>query len=468
MRQVKKARIVFFILGLIIGCVAIGALGFMMVSDRDQQIVKLNELKADGKVYAFARNIKANSEILPGDIKEIETKVVNFANGGYYGTLKTDEKGNAVKDAAGNEKFDFKHYILVRDENGNEKQKTIKVSSSDVLTGKTVKADVYVNQPVTDSVLYPDDDIPAESERYVEYNFLQLPSDLEEDDYVDVRVQFPTGEDYLVLVGKKVSLGSMPVDTPNTVFLKLTEDEQLAMGSAIIESYMDTGVRLYARKYTDPASQLFDESKVNLVADYKQAYEKAKANLLAELANARPVSGDKEKVNKEPSIADIKYNSEYLRLVKDSVIEDVKDAIESNDDETLTYFSAYRLTSSKKLARTYPLKSEVLNLVKTRPNILQEIVDEFTMISNNNTREDKLQRLWKQYNDPATLTEQEAAYMPNNSKIKTKEMIYSEILSLEEQRQESIAKNLETELKTSREQRQAYLNWLLGGSSSSN
>ena len=73
MRQVKKARIVFFLIGLILGCAILGGVGYFLISSRDAKIVELEAQKADGLAYAFKRDIPANSEILPGDIIKIET-----------------------------------------------------------------------------------------------------------------------------------------------------------------------------------------------------------------------------------------------------------------------------------------------------------------------------------------------------------------------------------------------------------
>ncbi|MBR6253570.1 MAG: hypothetical protein IKR04_07040 [Clostridia bacterium] len=454
MRQVKKARIVFFLIGLILGCVLLGGLGFTLISQRDKQIAELNAQKADGKMYAFARDIKANSEILPGDIIALDTKKMNFANGGYYGE-GSDLMG-----------YSWSHYVLVRDKDGTEHQEMIGAedpSMGTALVGKVVKADVYMNQPVNDSVLYPDEDIPSASERYAEYNFLQLPTDLVENEYVDVRIQFPTGEDYIVLVGKKV----VSYDTQNSIMLKLNEDEILAMGSAIIETYMDEGVRLYARKYTDPATQLYNEKLVNLVEDYKNGYATAKANILAGLPTQFDESGDPIPVpegSTEPTIADIAFNTTYLKNLNSILIEEIKEAIDKDNKEKLAYFSSYRYLESKKLARTYPLKKEVLNLIRTKPNILQEIVTEFTNIAANNTRQDELERLRADLETAPYASS--LPYGSNTDNVKTKESITQEILTLEENRKASIAENLENEQKTSRQERVAYLNSLLGSSTS--
>ena len=452
MRQVKKARIVFFLIGLILGCAILGGVGYFMISGRDTKIAELEKQKADGLMYVFARDIKADSEILPGDIIELETKVINFANGGYYGEQNPNTGA-----------WSWNHYVLSKDVEGNEYPSKLPTSKSDLI-GKVVKANVSKNEPVMDSVLYADEDIPAKSERYVEYNFLQLPSDLVENEYVDVRIQFPTGEDYIVLVGKKV----VKISETNTIFLKLNEDEQLAMGSAIIETYMGEGVRLYARKYTDPATQLYKERIVDYVKLYEDGYEKVREQKRLALQEEQPISGDTELAARSDSSLIEVTDAEVAAAtgMKLDFVKAIREAKENDNNDILNYFRAYRLQESTKLARTYPLKKEVLNLIRTRPNILQEIVDEFTRIAANNTRQDELERLRADLE-----TAPYAASLPygtNTSDVKTKESITQEILTLEEKRRKNIAENLEDEQKTQRQERIAYLNSLLGTSYNEN
>ena len=47
MRQVKKARIVFFLIGLILGCANLGGVGYFLISSRDAKIVELEAQKAN-------------------------------------------------------------------------------------------------------------------------------------------------------------------------------------------------------------------------------------------------------------------------------------------------------------------------------------------------------------------------------------------------------------------------------------
>jgi hypothetical protein len=110
--------------------------------------------------------------------------------------------------------------------------------------------DLEANVPVYKSMLTKDlisDDIREE-----EFNMFLLPSNMKINDYVDVRINFPNGEDYIVLSKKKVQ--NIDLKT-NTVWLWLNEKEILTMSSAIIDAYLNKGTKLYSLTYVEPTLQ---------------------------------------------------------------------------------------------------------------------------------------------------------------------------------------------------------------------
>ena len=115
---------------------------------------------------------------------------------------------------------------------------------------------------MTSSMFYELDDFVREDVRRKEFNMISLPSDLVEGDYIDVRIIFPTGEDYVVVAGKEVKKVGSSHDS-NAIFLDLTEEEINRMSSAVIESYVSGAVRLYAVKYSNWYEQLYDEESVD-------------------------------------------------------------------------------------------------------------------------------------------------------------------------------------------------------------
>lgn len=92
--------------------------------------------------------------------------------------------------------------------------------------------------------------------RKQEYNSIILPVDLFTGDYIDIRVMFPNGQDFIVVSKKAVEIPVVDgMDSEDTIWLNLSEDEILSMSCAIVEAYRINGTKLYATKYTDPGMQ---------------------------------------------------------------------------------------------------------------------------------------------------------------------------------------------------------------------
>lgn len=88
--------------------------------------------------------------------------------------------------------------------------------------------------------------------REVEFNVFSINSNLKDNDFVDIRIMFPNGEDYIVL--SKKSIKSLTLESSNC-FLWLSEEEILNMSGAIVDAYLYSGTRLYTTKYIEPSLQ---------------------------------------------------------------------------------------------------------------------------------------------------------------------------------------------------------------------
>lgn len=88
--------------------------------------------------------------------------------------------------------------------------------------------------------------------REMEYQVVNLNSNIENFDTVDLRIFFPNGEDYIVL-SKKVIKGIAP--DFQSCLLWLSEEEILRMSSAIVDAYLYTGTKIYTTKYIEPTFQ---------------------------------------------------------------------------------------------------------------------------------------------------------------------------------------------------------------------
>ncbi len=112
--------------------------------------------------------------------------------------------------------------------------------------GMTVLMDIRAGTQVIKGMLT--EDRVDSNLREVEYNIFYINNNVVQNDYVDVRIRFPNGEDYIVLSKKRIL-------SPNIesfqCFLWLKEEEILSMSSAIVDAYLYSGTILYTTKYIE-------------------------------------------------------------------------------------------------------------------------------------------------------------------------------------------------------------------------
>lgn len=82
--------------------------------------------------------------------------------------------------------------------------------------------------------------------REYEISVADLMVDQQPNDYIDIRIMFPTGDDYLVLSKKQVK---NLVLNSSLFYTYLSEEEILRLASATIDAYTITGTRIYATRY---------------------------------------------------------------------------------------------------------------------------------------------------------------------------------------------------------------------------
>jgi hypothetical protein len=127
-----------------------------------------------------------------------------------------------------------------------------KYNEDGTLQEKTLimKVAVPAGTIVTKDMISEVDDQVQDDQRLEEYNMIVLPSELKNNQYIDIRMMLPTGENYIVLSKKKVIQCNL-----TTIWLKMSEDEILTLGNAIVEAYTGTGIKLYASSYIEPGLQ---------------------------------------------------------------------------------------------------------------------------------------------------------------------------------------------------------------------
>ena len=105
--------------------------------------------------------------------------------------------------------------------------------------------------------------------RELEYNVINISSNIVSNDIADIRIGYPNGECYVVL--SKKSVLDLKKNSTNCFFW-LTEEEIQLMSSAIVDAYLYKGTQLYTAEYIEPGIQKASEvnytpslSAINLI-----------------------------------------------------------------------------------------------------------------------------------------------------------------------------------------------------------
>ncbi|KZE68603.1 flagellar biosynthesis protein FlgA [Paenibacillus jamilae] len=116
------------------------------------------------------------------------------------------------------------------------------------VSGTIAKIELKKGSVLTTAMITADELTPKDL-RNRELKVVVLPSSLKSGDEVDIRIQFPTGQDYILLSKKKISRleGSI-------VWVTMNEQEILSLSSAIVDAYLHKA-SIYALTYVEPQFQ---------------------------------------------------------------------------------------------------------------------------------------------------------------------------------------------------------------------
>ncbi|MHB8129837.1 MAG: SAF domain-containing protein [Mobilitalea sp.] len=158
-------------------------------------------------------------------------------------------------------------------------QRDVYVAVADIVSGEAITADkiekktVYSSQPQETYIMKDEigkialinissgtqimntmvtDNIISSELRELEYEVLNINSNIINNDTVDVRIFFPNGESYVILP-KKIIKGY--TQGTASCFFWLNEAELLRMSAAIVDAGLYTGAKLYTTKYIEPNIQ---------------------------------------------------------------------------------------------------------------------------------------------------------------------------------------------------------------------
>ncbi|MDO5556810.1 MAG: SAF domain-containing protein [Clostridia bacterium] len=129
-------------------------------------------------------------------------------------------------------------------------------TASDITENTIAKIDMKVGTVVSKNMITTKDNPTTDDLRTQEYNIISLPTELYDEDYVDIRLRLPSGQDFIVISKKSVMIPEIAgVKSTTTITMKLTEGELITMSNAIVENYTVEGSLLYATKYVEPGLQ---------------------------------------------------------------------------------------------------------------------------------------------------------------------------------------------------------------------
>ena len=271
-RKARNSFLLGMLLMLLISGVII-ALLFMQLMNKTKK--EQEELKASVSAYVLNQDVKSG-QVITTDMLTMQTVNRNLVPSNATSDL-TLIQNYALQDKEGNSiitksktvdnrtvaalyiTIDNKEYEVQKEdetenyyiEKNNQKQ-YLELNSVPLIA----KVDMKKNTLITTDLLSKSDNMVQDDVRKQEYNMIVLPMDLSTGDYIDVRVMFPNGQDFIVVSKKEVEIPNIAgVDSEDTIWINLSEDEILHMSCAIIDAAQVKGAKIYATRYTEAGMQ---------------------------------------------------------------------------------------------------------------------------------------------------------------------------------------------------------------------
>lgn len=284
-----------FILGmvvmLLIAAVVVGLL-YMKMKNLQDKLQKYEANESTAKIYVLNQDVKAGQVLESSMFSEkqiAKAMIPENATTNIVSTLSSyslrDTSGNRIyvgTDEKNKEKYYFVKInntdckIYIANDQGKEEVATNLTAEDKAFYYEgnnnnasnrrdiTVATDAVIakvamtaNTVITSSLVVRTDEVQTNDVRTQEYNMLVLPTELGPEDYVDVRLMLPNGQDFIVVSKKRVGIPQTSDGTymADTITMNLAEDETISMSAAIVEAYKINGSKIYVTKYTDPGIQ---------------------------------------------------------------------------------------------------------------------------------------------------------------------------------------------------------------------
>ena len=347
----RKARN-SFLLGMVITLILTGAvIAFLILQLKNYREKEANEQANSVKVWVLSQNV-ISGQVITTDMLTQQVTNKNLVPSNAIGDMSilsnyalTDKEGNEVTTEYKNNvatlkitKDGTKYEIQIEDGTGsyyiekNGNKEYIELSESPIIA----KVNMNKNSIITIDMVSKSDEKTTNDLRKVEYNVLVLPSQLETGEYIDVRLSLPTGQDYIVVSKKQVEIPQINgVDSEDTIWLKLTEDEIITMNSAIVDTFRTIGATLRVVTYTEAGIQdaatptyvptgevmqlinsnpnIVQQAKQELVQRYMTDQERVRGNINSNISSSGEDGKENLKTKIEESVTNSKENrKKYL------------------------------------------------------------------------------------------------------------------------------------------------------------
>lgn len=89
----------------------------------------------------------------------------------------------------------------------------------------------------------------ADDERFLNLSYVRLNEKMKTGDYIDIRISFRNGGDYILLSKKKIKDIEENEGKRNALWLQVNEEEILRLASAVVDAYYQEGCEIYAIQY---------------------------------------------------------------------------------------------------------------------------------------------------------------------------------------------------------------------------
>ncbi|MCR5792676.1 MAG: hypothetical protein K6G65_05860 [Lachnospiraceae bacterium] len=131
----------------------------------------------------------------------------------------------------------------------------VPVGPEDII-GRKLRYSCQKGRQITQAMLYEENEVEGDV-RVQGFEYIQFQSRLQPGDYIDVRISFANGADLVLLAKKKV------VDIEEQLlWMNVTEEEILRLSSAVVDSFVNSGSKIYAIAYVS-------ENQPEAIVNYK-------------------------------------------------------------------------------------------------------------------------------------------------------------------------------------------------------